>query len=217
MKCARVVAQLSAWLDGHLRPSSARKLQEHLALCAACRLHADQLRTAIHWLQQGPAPAPPRELSWRLRVLASRWGAGQQPPSRWAGLYLRWQNSLRVLAMPAFAGMMGALTLITMLVGTVGMPLPSAWPAAASAARFSPPQVVSSPALNLTGNLFVVANIAPNGRVVEYQLLSGPRTRQNLSRLRIEMHDTVFRPALLAGRPIRGQALLNFSNFQVKG
>ncbi len=217
MKCAKVVAQLSAWLDGQLSSSRARTLQQHLTQCAACRLHAAQLRTTIHWLQQGPAPAPPRELSWRLRVLASRWSAGQHPPGRWAGLYLRWQNSLRSLAMPAFAGMMGALTLITMLVGTVGMPIPAAWPASASAAGFSPPQVVSSPALNLTGNLFVVANIAPNGRVYNYQLLSGPRTRRNLSRLRIEMHDTVFRPALLAGRPIRSQALLNFSNFQVKG
>lgn len=217
MKCAQVAAQLSVWLDGQLNPLHARTLQAHLTECAACRRHADQLRTAIHWLRQGPAPAPPQELSWRLRVLASRWGAGQHPPNRWAGLYLRWQNSLRVLAMPAFAGMMGALTLITMLVGTVGMPFPAAWPGAASAASFIPPQVVSAPALNLTGNLFVVAKIAPNGRVYEYQLLSGPRTRRNLSRLRITMHDTVFRPALLAGRPIRGQALLNFSNFQVKG
>src|SRR5574340_9840 len=58
MMCARVRRRLSEWIDGELDPGLARKVEEHLSLCAECARRAGELRAMGRLLARLPRPEP---------------------------------------------------------------------------------------------------------------------------------------------------------------
>ena len=52
--CQWVWSVLTAFLDGELKPSTAAAVRRHLAHCAACRKHAEQLQEAWNLLGELP-------------------------------------------------------------------------------------------------------------------------------------------------------------------
>ncbi len=49
VSCRRVNADLVAWCDGELSPERAKRIADHLSICAACAREAQHTRAAIEW------------------------------------------------------------------------------------------------------------------------------------------------------------------------
>lgn len=71
-QCIALEYKLIEYLDGHSRPSDRRAVEEHLAGCAACRAHAEELRSVFTALDEVPAisPSPSFDKTLRARVAA---------------------------------------------------------------------------------------------------------------------------------------------------
>lgn len=211
MICSR--ERCHAWLDGELNTEESCELMRHLESCESCSQHLEQLRLTRRALSLLPAPPPPPGMALRIRIAASRHAAR---PGRLAYWRLRWELLLRAMAVPAMAGMMGALCVCALLAGSVGR----IWMAAAPPAAildFTPAELLSTPNYNPGSNLMLMAEIDASGHVEGYRLLHGPSNRRMLMRLRHALHQTVFRPAMLRGKPTASQTLLAYNSIRVRG
>ena len=70
--CVALEYKLIEYLDGNSRPSDRRAVEEHLANCASCRAHAEELRGVFTALDDVPAisPSPSFDATLRARVAA---------------------------------------------------------------------------------------------------------------------------------------------------
>ena len=57
--CIEVVELVSDYLDGKLDPETRRRVEEHLALCPACRVYVEQVRDTVRALGRLPADELP--------------------------------------------------------------------------------------------------------------------------------------------------------------
>lgn len=55
--CHRLLANLSAFLDGELPPEAAAEAEAHLAVCTECRSVADTFRKTMELYRAAPQPA----------------------------------------------------------------------------------------------------------------------------------------------------------------
>jgi len=57
--CIEVVELVSDYLDGELDPRTRQRVEAHLALCPACRVYVEQVRTTVRALGRLPADGLP--------------------------------------------------------------------------------------------------------------------------------------------------------------
>jgi anti-sigma factor RsiW len=71
-QCAALESKLVAYLDGRARPAERHAVEEHFAICASCRLRADEFRSLWSTLDDVPAisPSPSFDASLRERISA---------------------------------------------------------------------------------------------------------------------------------------------------
>jgi predicted anti-sigma-YlaC factor YlaD len=61
LPCIEVVELVSDYLDGELDPETGRRVEEHLALCPACRAYVEQVRDTVRALGCMPADGLPED------------------------------------------------------------------------------------------------------------------------------------------------------------
>jgi predicted anti-sigma-YlaC factor YlaD len=61
LPCIEVVELVSDYLDGELDPETHRRVEEHLALCPACRVYVEQVRDTVRALGCMPADGLPED------------------------------------------------------------------------------------------------------------------------------------------------------------
>lgn len=98
MRCARVRARLSPWLEGDLAPAAREQLQFHLDGCPACRAELRALREGIDLLRGLDDPAGPPHLEQRI-VARLREAAGSPPPRRLPGAVAHFAAQLAVASL----------------------------------------------------------------------------------------------------------------------
>src|SRR5579862_137466 len=71
-ECAALESKLIEYLDGRARPADRHAVEEHLSVCASCRLRADEFRALSIVLDDLPAisPSPAFDASLRARIAA---------------------------------------------------------------------------------------------------------------------------------------------------
>ena len=100
-----VVDQLSAYLDGDMKPQAAELVRAHLDDCAACRRAADELRVIVAGARALERPEPPPTLWPAIEgALAER----EAPLLDWRRIFVRGF---------AFGGLAGAAVMILLVVG----------------------------------------------------------------------------------------------------
>jgi anti-sigma factor RsiW len=67
MKCEEVKNELTAYVDGRASDGARRGIEEHLAVCAACRTRAEEFRKIWSVLDEAPAIEPSFGFDARLR------------------------------------------------------------------------------------------------------------------------------------------------------
>jgi len=170
----------------------------------------------------GPV-AEPEDLVPRIRMAVSQERA-RRSQGPFHGWNLAWKNTLGPFLLQASAGFASAV----LLMGTVIVLLTIfAQPESARANTDEPLGMATGPRLRYlsagAGNdavsspVVVEASINGAGQVYDYRIVSGPTDAATRSQVENLLLWSVFEPARRFGQPVRGLAVLSFSDVSVRG
>jgi hypothetical protein len=221
MNCWVAKKLMSSYVDGEVTRSQLAQVDEHLHSCAECAVfYASVRQTQTLVASLGRKPPPP-ELALRLRVAASQEVANARS-SRWDSLRVRWQNAFDALMVPATAGLVTTMIIFGLLISLI-------YPGQVRAANDVPTMLYTPAELKFTpiewslgtssaDSLVVEAFVGPDGRILDYRVLSAPEEEQAiLPQLKNVLLFTTFHPATAFGQPTASRVILSFSKVQVKG
>ena len=196
-------------------------MKRHLNTCRDCALESERYFALRAKLRALPKPAPPADLTTRLRVVASkvRMESIASPWSRWRDRAELWlENLMRPLAVPAVGGLCSAVFLFSTFV-----------PMFKSAFIFSdsgdfPTMLNTAPMLKYTAPIafadrdaVVDLQLDDQGRIVNLTIVSAPGQNNEALRRHIQNHllFTEFWPATTFGRGVAGTIRISFRNNRI--
>jgi hypothetical protein len=197
------------------------QMDEHLRACVECAARFVSVqRTQSLVGALGRQPAPP-DLALKLRVALSQ-ELANSGRSRWERLRVRWENAFNATMVPATFGLVTTLIIFGVLISFL-------YPAQVRASNdvptmlYTPAELKSTPfelsmGVANTDSLVVEAYVGPDGRVLDYRVLSAPEDAQAiLPQLKNMLIFTTFNPATAFGQPTSSRVILTFSKVQVQG
>lgn len=222
--CSKVQSSFSAYLDGAVNGRQMQSIARHLESCEGCRSEFESLKQMQQSLAMlGPAKAP-ADMGTRLRVAISHEVAESR--SSWRDkLALKWENAVRPLVVQVSAGFASSVALvggIMLLLGAVAAPAPVMANDEPLLGALSAPRYLysASPRPIVTGNdtvIVVDALVNDQGRVYDYEIVSGPEDASVRSQIIDQLTLSVFEPARVFGAPVRGRVVLTYSGISVRG
>ena len=164
------------------------------------------------------------DLGLRLRLAISHEQARRK--SNWLEtLSLKWENAIRPLLVQVSAGFAGTVLLIGgigLLLGMVAAPEPVMANDEPLAGMTVPHYLYSpvGPRAIVTDHdsvIVVEAYVNSEGRVYDYQIVSGPDDPAVHDQIVDQLMMSVYEPASVFGTPVRGRVVLTFSGISVHG
>lgn len=223
--CRTIRAQFSAYLDGDLTGVAMQSMARHLEKCGTCAEEFALWRQTQQALTNLEPVRPPADLALRIRVALSQQQA-RTPQNALATWKVRWDNTVAPFLIQASAGLASAVVLVgtmAFLIGAFAAPEPAA-------ARDQPVGMVSGPhflystveadagTVSRRGSpVTVEVFVDQQGRVYDYDIVSGPSDPATRADLESLLLTSVFQPAKTFGEPVRGVAVLTFSGVSVQG
>jgi hypothetical protein len=222
--CQKCQSTFSAYLDGAVSGQKMQQIARHLNACADCAREFAALRTMQQSLATlGPAKAP-AYLGLKLRLAISHEHARRR--SSWLDtLSLKWDNAIRPMLMQISAGFAGTVILvggIGLLLGMVAAPEPVMANDEPLGAMTAPHYLYSTvyPGAIVTDHdsvIVVEAYVNAQGRVYDYNIVSGPDDPEVHSQIVDRLLMSVYQPASVFGAPVRSRVVLTFSGISVHG
>jgi hypothetical protein len=222
--CQKCQTSFSAYLDGAVSGQQMQQIAQHLETCAACAQEFSSMRATQQSLASlGPAKAPV-DLGLKLRLAISHEQARRK--SNWLDtLSVKWDNAVRPMLVQVSAGFAGAVVLvggIGLLLGMVAAPEPVMANDEPLGAMTAPHYLYStvSPRAIVTDHdsvIVVEAYVDSQGRVYDYNIVSGPEDPAVHSQIVDQLLMSVYQPASVFGAPVRGRVVLTFSGISVRG
>jgi anti-sigma factor RsiW len=222
--CQKCQSSFSTYLDGAVSGQRMQQIARHLESCPGCAREFAAMRAMQQSLAAlGPAKAPP-DLGLRLRLAISHEEARRK--SSWLDtLSLKWDNAIRPMLVQVSAGFAGAVVLIGgigLLLGMVAAPEPVMANDEPLGAMTSPHFLYSTvrPQAIITDHdsvIVVEAYVNAQGRVYDYNIVSGPDDPAVHSQVVDQLLTSVYEPASVFGAPVRGRVVLTFSGISVHG
>lgn len=221
--CTRIQSSFSAYLDGAVSGQQMQKIARHLETCGHCTGEFESLRAMQQSLVAlGPAKAP-ADLGMKLRLAISHERVRRQ--SSWLDSFsVKWENSIRPLLVQVSAGFAGSVVLlggIMLLLGMVAAPEPVMANDEPLGAMTAPHYLYSAvtPGAIVTGQdsvIIVEAYVNEQGRVYDYNIVSGPVDPAVRTQVVDQLLLSVFQPASVFGAPVRGRVVMTFSGISVR-
>jgi hypothetical protein len=240
MKCSTVRSKLSGYLDDMVesasRTSERGEMRAHLDGCAYCREELQRYRKLAVLLSSAPRVLPPSDLAVRIKVAAAQANQNQDWPSRWQRIQDRFEiildNVLRPVTLPATGGIVSAILVFVFVLQLMApgitvqaipndVPINIMQPAelvnlSDSPGNWAPENHDSE--LSLPHGLMLDVTVDARGQMVDYQILSGPNTREMQRQLDQMLLFSRFHPMTSFGRPTSGgHVILSFSAVRVRG
>ncbi len=220
--CGFIRSQFSEYLDGAISGTAMHSIATHLAGCEACTAEFAEWRALQRILSSTGAARPPADLGLRLRVAISQERA-RTTRRRLDLWHVYWQNSVAPVLVRGAAGLASAVILLgalALMVGTVAAPPPVA-ATEATAETSSTPQFLytvggTDSQATFRRPVVVEVEISQTGRVYNYQVVSGPASKDVRDALDNMLLMSRFTPALFYGSPVPGRAILSFSGASVR-
>jgi len=221
--CLKCRSSFSAYLDGDVSGQKMQKIAKHLEGCNDCTHEFASWRAMQRSLSSlGPAK-PPADLGLKLRLAISHEHAKRK--SNWLDtVSVKWENAIRPMLVQVSAGFAGAVVLvgsIALLLGLVAAPEPVLANDEPLGAMTAPHYLYSSvPRAIVTDRdavIVVEAYVDSQGKVYDYNLVSGPESAAVQSQIVDQLLTSVFQPASVFGAPVRGRVVLTFSGISVRG
>ena len=223
-QCGKVQSSFSAYLDGAVNGRQMQSIARHLESCGECSEEFEGLRSMQRSLSVlGPAKAP-ADLAMRLRLAISHEAAATK--SSWRDtLALKWENTIRPLALQVSAG----AACSTMLVGSIMVALGLFAAPQPVMANDEPLGAITTPhylysavmprpiVTNHDSAIIVEALVNDRGQVYDYNIVSGPEDATVRNQVVDQLLLSVFEPAKVFGAPVRGRVVMTFSGISVQG
>ncbi|HVO13262.1 MAG TPA: zf-HC2 domain-containing protein [Vicinamibacteria bacterium] len=231
MSCGVVRRRLSRWLDGELEAGAARRLEAHLAACAACARRARELRAVSRLVSELPALSAAESLA---ASVVDRLDMARRPA---LGFLFRGFSATRPFILPSLVP--ATLVVVTVLAGVLlfdSGPLPEvhlapggAWgatpalgtegnPVFPSAGIDLPRETTSVPlpteALSGDESVFLEQLVARDGSVADVTLLEGDAT--GTASLMNALRQQRFEPVRYRGRPVAVSVYRLISRMEVR-
>jgi len=212
--CVEIQSHFSDFVDDLCSQQVRKSIRYHLAFCEPCAQKLDQWQSLRAELRTLPRRQVSPEVALRLRVKLSH--LLHYTPLSF--LWVRCENALKPLLIPAMGGILTALISFGLFMGSGGGPIANG-PDVASQ-LVTPAHAEELAPMNFNSgdsDLLLVTQISAAGRVKGYQLLSGqssPELRRNLDRM---IYFSKFRPATNFGRPTDGQVVVSLRRITVRG
>jgi len=240
MKCTTVQKNLAGYLDdaliGEERVRERVAIREHLELCGGCREELQRFRKLAVLLSRVPKSVPPADLVVRIKVAAAQAQQSQSWATRWRNFrdhaQIILENVFRPLTVPATGGLFSAMLVFALVfqmivpgitVRAVENDVPINLMRPAKLVSLSDYPETWAPEkhdveLSSPHGLLVDVTVDAEGRMTDYQILSGP-TSSDLSRQVYQMLlFSRFSPMLSFGRPTAGgHVVVSFSAVRVRG
>jgi Putative zinc-finger len=222
--CQRSQSSFSAYLDGAVSGRQMQQIANHLDICADCAREFATLRSMQQSLAALGSAKAPADLGLRLRLAISHEQAKRK--STWLDtLSLKWDNLVRPMLVQVSAGFAGAVIFIGgigLLLGMVAAPEPVMANDVPLGAMTAPHYLYSTvnPRAIVTDHdsvIVVEALVDSQGRVYDYNIVSGPDDPTVHSQVVDQLLMSVFQPASVFGAPVRGRVVLTFSGISVHG
>ena len=222
--CQKYQSSFSAYLDGAVSGHQMQKIARHLESCAPCAREFDGLREMQQSLATLGSAKAPADLGLKLRLAISHEQARRK--SSWLDtLSLKWENAVRPMLLQVSAGFAGTVILIGgigLLLGMVAAPEPVMANDEPLGAMTAPHYLYStvSPGAIISDHdslIVVEAYVNAQGRVYDYNIVSGPEDPAVKSQVLDQLLMSVYQPASVFGAPVRGRVVLTFSGVSVHG
>jgi anti-sigma factor RsiW len=220
--CSKNRSFFSAYIDGAVSGQQMQEIARHLEGCVECNREFEAMRTLQRSLTELGPIKPPADLGLRLRLAISHEHA--QSKSNWFDtLSVKWDNAIRPMLMQVSAGFAGAVVMIggvALLLGMVAAPEPvmaNDEPLGALTAPHYVSSVLDPRAIVTSQDSMIVveAYVNSQGRVYDYNIVSGPDDPAVKSQVVDQLLLRVYEPASAFGAPVRGRVLVSFSGVSV--
>ncbi|MBZ5563188.1 MAG: zf-HC2 domain-containing protein [Acidobacteriia bacterium] len=212
--CLEIRGHFSDYLDRQCNPDTLRSIRFHLAYCEACRKELGQWESNQAEIRTLPRRRVPPDLALRLRVQFSR----QLHRRFLSHLWVRLENALQPLLLPASGGVLAAIVCFCLFMGS--RPMPANDTPDVPLQLVTPPRVqVLAPIDFNTGDKAVVMVIPIDaaGQVRGYRILSGQNSPELMHQLDRIIYFSTFQPATRFGMPTDGQVVLSLRRITVRG
>lgn len=222
--CDGIRPAFSAYLDGAIPGRQMQEIARHLESCDECKREFDGLRAMQQTLAVLGRAKAPANLGMKLRLAISHERVAMR--SSWKDAFsLKWDNTVRPLLLQASAGFAGSVVLvggIVLLLGMVAAPEPvmaNDEPLGAITVPHYLYTAVNSHAISTSHGapIVVEAYVNDQGRVYDYNIVSGPVDASVKNQVVDQLVMSVFQPASVFGSPVRGTVVLTFSGVSVRG
>jgi hypothetical protein len=224
MNCESVQSLFARLLNGGLPEHARRSVSMHIDGCEPCARYCEDLRFTRSTLRRLPVLAVPRDLTSKLRIIASydrerRQGAGEfsSPWQRWlTRARLTLKDLMRPLALPAAGGLLSSVLFFTMLVDTFAVQMPAMNDIPIG--RFTQVRVDTLSPFGFTGcNMTVELTVDKTGRVIGFSVPNGTVTSEELKQLGNLILFSSFSPAVADGQPTSGKVVVKSFRIDVQG
>jgi hypothetical protein len=212
--CVEIRSHFSDFLDDRCAPDTRKAIRYHLSLCGSCQERFGQWQSVQAELRALPPQQVSPELALRLRVQMSH----RLHNNSLANFWLRFENALRPLLIPATGGVISAVICFCLIMGSWVAPITDA--PDVSLQLVTPPRVQELWPMDFnTGEngLVLVTEINAEGRVKGYRVLSGEHSPELMHRLDRMIYFSHFQPATMFGRPTDGEVVLSLRRITVRG
>jgi hypothetical protein len=219
MDCKNSSHLLNAYLDDALSWQEAGRVEEHLRTCPHCAGEYDQLKSLKRLMRSLRRLEPPEYLVLQMKIEASKL---ENRPFILQRIFSRIDRVLRPIAIPAFSGVVLTFLCFVVLWSTFlpgaglsvserDVPLNLFTEPRASSLYMS--QFVQLEKLrSVEEPIMVETHVNNDGRVVDYQILSGPRDQATVRSLNQFLFFEVYiNPATMFGRPVASKLTLSLS------
>lgn len=201
MECFIAKRNIPAYLDNAVSEEARTELRAHLRACRSCTDACEryaQVRNAVRSLPQYEVPM---DLTFRLRVMASRERNVRIGLARtnWERYAFKLNAMLRPLAFPLAGGFVAALLLFAALVPTFTRPVVAAGPDVPCILFTQPILESMGPVAFGPGDAVVDLRIDQQGRIVNYSIVESAGHEDAIRRgIENSLLFTRFAPARLA-------------------
>jgi anti-sigma factor RsiW len=213
--CVEIRGYFSDYLDSCCEPEALRSIRFHLAYCESCQEELHRWQAVQADLRSLPRRQVSPELGLRLRVLMSQ----QLHRNIIARLWVRLENLLQPLLLPATGGVAAAIVCFCLIMGSQVGPVLHG-PDVPLLQVVTPPRVRELAPIDFStgdGSVVVVTQIDAEGRATGYRVLSGQHSPELLQHLDRMIYFSVFQPATTFGKPTDGQVVLSLRRITVRG
>jgi anti-sigma factor RsiW len=219
MECSVVQKLMSPFIDSMVSVSEAERVENHVAACGACRRQLQSFISMRSLIARIEAPKSPEDMVLETRVKLSH--------ARNDNFRLRFENRLSNVFKPLVAPVLLGASLTMLLFGVLFGSLASASTVLAqdqvkepSSNRLFQPvradnrnwfEFASSHEKNdFDDPITIETHVSEQGRVIDYQLLSGSENPEVDGFIREILSLAQFTPATAFGRPVESKIILSF-------